>query len=70
MLWLDSTYPTNATGPGATRGSCGIDSGVPADVESQVPDSTVVFSNIKVGPIGSTFNSAGAAALVEVSGLD
>ncbi|GJC87587.1 exoglucanase 1 [Colletotrichum liriopes] len=63
MLWLDSTYPTNATGPGSARGSCGIDSGVPADVESQAPNSNVIFSNIKVGPIGSTFNSAGTTAV-------
>ncbi|KAL0941682.1 glycoside hydrolase family 7 protein [Colletotrichum truncatum] len=62
MLWLDSSYPTDKTGPGVARGTCGKDSGVPADVESQAPNSNVIFSNIKVGPIGSTFNSAGTGS--------
>ncbi|KAK1992639.1 family 7 glycosyl hydrolase [Colletotrichum falcatum] len=61
MLWLDSTYPTNSTGAGAVRGTCGTDSGVPADIEAQAPNSNVVFSNIRFGPIGSTFNNTGAA---------
>lgn len=59
MLWLDSTYPIDSTELGAARGSCPTDSGVPADVESQHPNANVVFSNIKFGPIGSTFNSDG-----------
>jgi cellulose 1,4-beta-cellobiosidase len=55
MLWLDSTYPVDAAGkPGAERGACATTSGVPAEVEAQVPNSNVVFSNIKFGPIGST----------------
>merc|ERR1712115_499768 len=54
MLWLDSTYPVDSTDPGAARGTCGTDSGVPADVESKHPDSHVIFSDIKFGPIGST----------------
>ncbi|KAF6836352.1 exoglucanase type c precursor [Colletotrichum musicola] len=57
MLWLDSTYPVNAAGkPGAERGSCPTTSGVPAEVEAQFPNSNVKFSNIKFGPINSTFN--------------
>ncbi|KAF4813278.1 putative exoglucanase type C [Colletotrichum tropicale] len=60
MLWLDSTYPVDKAGqPGADRGTCPTTSGVPADIESSVPNSNVKFSNIKFGPIGSTFNSAG-----------
>lgn len=55
MLWLDSTYPTDQTKVGAKRGSCATSSGVPADVESQSPDATVTYSNIRFGPIGSTF---------------
>jgi len=57
MLWLDSDYPVDrsASQPGASRGTCEQSSGVPADVESQAPNSQVVFSNIKFGPIGSTF---------------
>jgi cellulose 1,4-beta-cellobiosidase len=58
MLWLDSTYPTASTSPGAARGSCATTSGVPADVESQAPNSNVIYSNIKVGPINSTFSGS------------
>jgi cellulose 1,4-beta-cellobiosidase len=59
MLWLDSTYPTTATTPGAIRGTCSTSSGVPADVESQDASSYVIYSDIRVGPIGSTFGSTG-----------
>ena len=57
MLWLDSSYPTDADAsqPGISRGPCPTTSGEPEDVESQSPDATVVFSNIKFGPIGSTY---------------
>lgn len=57
MLWLDSTYPTDRDpeSPGAARGDCDITSGVPAEVESANPNAQVIFSNIKFGPIGSTF---------------
>ena len=55
MLWLDSTYPANATGPGAARGSCATDTGKPADVEANQADAYVTFSAIKVGAINSTF---------------
>ncbi|KAF2842751.1 glycoside hydrolase family 7 protein [Patellaria atrata CBS 101060] len=55
MLWLDSTYPTDGSGPGFERGECATSSGVPADVESQSASASVTYSNIKFGPIGSTF---------------
>ncbi|OBT83992.1 hypothetical protein VE02_08009 [Pseudogymnoascus sp. 03VT05] len=55
MLWLDSTYPTDSTKLGSVRGSCATSSGVPADVESGSASASVTYSNIKVGPIGSTF---------------
>jgi cellulose 1,4-beta-cellobiosidase len=55
MLWLDSTYPITSTSSGATRGTCATSSGVPADVESAQGSSTVTYSNIKFGPINSTF---------------
>ena len=57
MLWLDSSYPTDADAskPGIARGTCATDSGKPEDVEKNSPDAAVVFSNIKFGPIGSTF---------------
>ncbi|KXG52935.1 Concanavalin A-like lectin/glucanases superfamily [Penicillium griseofulvum] len=59
MLWLDSTFPVDAssTTPGAARGSCDISSGSPEDVEANHPNAYVVYSNIKVGPLGSTFDS-------------
>jgi len=43
MLWLDS----------GTGGPCSADSGVPSQIES--PNVHVTWSNIKVGPINSTF---------------
>lgn len=59
MLWLDSTYPTNATAtdPGVARGTCSTDSGEPSTVESESASAKVIFSNIKVGPIGSTYSA-------------
>ncbi|KAF9883012.1 hypothetical protein FE257_004325 [Aspergillus nanangensis] len=64
MLWLDSNYPTDgaSTTPGVARGTCDISSGVPTDVESNDASSYVVYSNIKVGPIGSTFNSGSSSS--------
>ncbi|POS71934.1 exoglucanase 1 [Diaporthe helianthi] len=57
MLWLDSTYPVDAdpSKPGVGRGTCATSSGTPSDVESKNADSTVIYSNIKFGPIGSTY---------------
>ena len=57
MLWLDSSYPTDADPekPGIARGTCSTDSGKPEDVEANSPGATVIYSNIKFGPIGSTF---------------
>ncbi|KAJ6114831.1 hypothetical protein N7486_000609 [Penicillium sp. IBT 16267x] len=59
MLWLDSDYPTNATAtdPSVARGTYSTSSGNPATIESQSGSANVVFSNIKVGPIGSTNSS-------------
>ena len=54
MLWLDSIYPANETAatPGAFRGSCSVDSGVPTDVINNSPGAKVTFSKISLGPIG------------------
>lgn len=53
MLWLDSTYPVDEPNkPGAKRGTCPTDSGKPADVEKNFPNSKVIYSNIRFGPIG------------------
>lgn len=57
MLWLDSTYPTDSTKLGSERGSCPTSSGVPSDVESASASASVTYSNIKVGPINSTFTA-------------
>jgi len=58
MRWLDAPYPATAatTKAGTVRGTCGADSGVPATVESQSPDASVTFSNIKVGHLKTTFS--------------
>lgn len=55
MNWLDSTYPVGSTGPGAVRGPCDPAAGLPATVEQAHPDATVIYSNIKIGAINSTF---------------
>ncbi len=57
MLWLDSDYPLDkdASTPGVSRGPCPTSSGDPKDVESNSPGATVIYSNIKYGPIGSTY---------------
>ena len=56
MLWLDSQYPPgcDVTKPGCLRGPCDPNSGIPSEVEDKWRDATTTFSNIKIGPIGST----------------
>merc|ERR1712054_665216 len=39
MLWLDSTYPVGASGPGALRGPCDPSTGEPKDTREKYPDS-------------------------------
>jgi len=55
MLWLDSTYPVDSTKAGDKRGPCATTSGDPKDVEKNSADSYVVFSDVRVGNIGTTF---------------
>jgi cellulose 1,4-beta-cellobiosidase len=57
MLWLDSDYPAtkSVTTPGVARGTCSPSSGLPASVEANSPGSSVTYSNIKFGDIGTTF---------------
>ena len=57
MLWLDSNYPTDkpADQPGIARGNCSTSSGVPSEVENSAGSSKVIYSDIRTGPIGSTF---------------
>jgi cellulose 1,4-beta-cellobiosidase len=56
MLWLDSDYPLDLdpSKPGVKRGPCARNSGKPWDVESQYPNASVEYFNIKFGTIGST----------------
>lgn len=62
MLWLDSTYPVGSTAEGAARGTCATSSGVPSDVESSAASSKVIYSNIRFGPINSTFTNTGSGS--------
>lgn len=57
MLWLDAPYPPtkDASTPGVARGTCDPASGAPTDVEAKSGTASVTYSNIKWGPIGSTF---------------
>ncbi|TFK31362.1 glycoside hydrolase, partial [Crucibulum laeve] len=64
MLWLDSTYPTDAdpSQPGIARGTCSTDSGKPTDVESTNANASVTYSNIKFGDIGTTYSTSGTGS--------
>jgi cellulose 1,4-beta-cellobiosidase len=64
MLWLDAPYPATAdpSAPGVSRGTCAADSGAPDVVEAESGDATVTYSNIKWGPIGSTFKAPATGA--------
>ncbi|KAG8743728.1 hypothetical protein FRC10_011510 [Ceratobasidium sp. 414] len=61
MLWLDSSYLVDAdpSAPGITRGTCATTSGKPTDVETNSPNASVTFSNIRFGGIGSTYSGTG-----------
>jgi cellulose 1,4-beta-cellobiosidase len=56
LNWLDSNYPAtgNPSTPGVARGPCSTTVGVPQTVEAQSAGASVIFSNFKYGPIGST----------------
>jgi cellulose 1,4-beta-cellobiosidase len=64
MLWLDSDYPTTAPPSelGVARGTCPTTSGVPATVEADSPNAYVIYSNIKVGALNSTFTGGGSSS--------
>jgi len=57
MLWLDSDYPLDKdpSEPGVHRGTCPTTSGRPEDVEVEQAESTVRFSNIKIGDLDTTY---------------
>lgn len=56
LLWLDSVYPPDSDpkSPGVLRGECDPQSGNPTYPNNLYPD-RVAFSNIKIGPLNSTF---------------
>ncbi|KAF4570100.1 Exoglucanase 1 [Pleurotus pulmonarius] len=60
MLWLDSDYPLDKSPsePGVSRGACATSTGNPDDVVANHPNASVTFSNIKYGPIGSTYGGS------------
>lgn len=58
MLWLDGVkYPTtrDASEPGVPRGTCPLTGSEPATVREKFRNAKVTYSNIKFGPIGSTY---------------
>lgn len=60
MIWLDAydPYPVNKSAPwGAARGTCDQDSGNSTVVEAEHGDSYVIYSDIRIGEIGSTVPS-------------
>jgi cellulose 1,4-beta-cellobiosidase len=56
LQWLDGIWPTaNSLAAGAKRGTCPVNTVSPPDlVESVDQYEGVTFSNIRVGPVGST----------------
>ncbi|KAI1760375.1 glycoside hydrolase family 7 protein [Hypoxylon sp. FL1150] len=59
MLWLDGEkYPLDrdASEPGVARGTCAIDGSTPEQVRQKFASAKVTYSNIKFGPIGSTYD--------------
>lgn len=64
MRWLDAPYPAtaSASAPGVSRGTCAVDSGVPTEVEADQKSASVTYSNIKWGPINSTFASGSVSS--------
>merc|ERR1711953_427448 len=60
MLWLDSDYPVGCdpstpTDHGCHRGPCPVDSGVPDEVEQNYPDASVMYGNLRVGDLDTTY---------------
>ncbi|KAK3318197.1 endoglucanase EG-1 precursor [Apodospora peruviana] len=58
MKWLDGTWPANAdplTEPGTGRGPCMAGQGTSEDIMANAQWTSVRFSNVKSGEIGSTY---------------
>jgi cellulose 1,4-beta-cellobiosidase len=63
MLWLDSSYPVGASGPGVERGPCDPSTGEPTATRAKYPDALVKYMNIKTGTIGSTTKPSAAVVV-------
>ncbi|POW05784.1 hypothetical protein PSTT_09512 [Puccinia striiformis] len=72
MNWLDSNYPPTkaATAPGVARGTCDAKVGDPDNVRAKFGDATVEFSDVKIGPIGTTSKTSGTSSTTTKSGSD
>jgi len=60
MNWLDSATPSKdgkrtAADPGVKRGPCTMTAGDPLQLRGQYPSAHVLYTNIMVGELGSTF---------------
>ena len=55
MLWLDSTFPKDKTALGGPRGTCATSTGEPNETENDYPNDYVIYSDIKIGEIDSTY---------------
>ncbi len=57
MRWLDSSYPPDKDPsiPGIGRGDCSL---TEDPYESQHKQDAVIFSNLRIGPFGSTYTDS------------
>ncbi|CAE6434670.1 unnamed protein product [Rhizoctonia solani] len=69
MLWLDSNYPLDrpSSQPGVARGTCSASPGTHYPTEIEYPNSSVTFSNIRFGDIGSTYEGGSTSAIPDPS---
>ncbi|KAG8945762.1 hypothetical protein FRC04_000528 [Tulasnella sp. 424] len=58
VLWLNSYFPPDCTGYGCEHGACPGNSSVPSEAEVSAVSTTVTYSNIHVGDIGSTYSGS------------
>jgi len=65
MNWLDSEktlIDEDVSDPGVARGPCAFETGNPKKLQKENPKAYVTFSNLKIGPIGSTADIGDAAS--------
>ncbi|KAH9824322.1 family 7 glycoside hydrolase [Melampsora americana] len=66
MLWLDGSYPIESDPklPGVVRGPCTAENSNATFIEKTYPNATVVFSNIRIGDLDSTCQSASNSSTI------